>query len=48
VPPVIDQAIQLKKQHGKPYLIWMQLGITNQQAAEKAQKAELVVIMNNV
>ncbi len=46
VPPVIDQAIQLKKQHGKPYLIWMQLGITNQQAAEKAQKAEVAVIMN--
>lgn len=46
VPPVIDQAIQLKKQHGKPYVIWMQLGVTNQQAAEKAQKAELAVIMN--
>lgn len=46
VPPVIDQAIQLKKQHGKPYVIWMQLGITNQQAAEKAKEAELAVIMN--
>jgi len=46
VPPIIDQAIQLKKQHGKPYVIWMQLGITNQQAAEKAKEAKLAVIMN--
>jgi len=46
VSHIVDQAIQLKKQYGKPYVIWMQLGITNQQAAEKAQKAELAVIMN--
>lgn len=46
VPSIVDQAIQLKKQHGKPYAIWMQLGITNQQAAEKAKKAGLTVIMN--
>jgi len=46
IPPIVDQAIQLKQQHQKPYIIWMQLGITNQQAAEKAQKAGLTVIMN--
>lgn len=46
IPLIIDQTIQLRKQHGKPYVVWMQLGITNQQAAEKAQKAELTVIMN--
>ncbi len=46
VSPLIDQAIQLRKQHGKPYVIWMQLGISNQQAAEKAQKAGMTVIMN--
>lgn len=46
VPTIVDQAIQLKKQHGKPYVVWMQLGITNQQAAEKALKAGLTVIVN--
>ncbi|MFQ6068170.1 MAG: thioredoxin [Candidatus Bathyarchaeia archaeon] len=46
VMPIIDQAIQLKNQHGKLCVVWMQLGITNQQAAEKAQKAELTVIMD--
>ena len=46
VPPIVDQAIQLKKQHENPKVIWMQLGITNQQAAEKALKAGLTVIMN--
>ncbi len=46
VPPIIDQAIKLKRQYGKLYVVWMQLGITNEQAAEKAQKAELTVIMN--
>ncbi len=45
VPPIVDQAMQLKKQHGNPHVIWIQLGITNQQAAEKAQKAGLTVIM---
>lgn len=46
VPPIVDDAIQLKKQHGKPYVVWMQLGITNKEAAEKAQKAGLTVVMN--
>jgi thioredoxin len=46
VPPIVDQAIQLKKQYGKPYAIWMQLGIVNQEAAEKAQKAGLTVVMD--
>lgn len=46
VPPIVDQAIQLKKQHGTLQVVWMQLGITSPQAAEKAKKAELTVIMN--
>jgi len=46
VPSIVDQALQLKKQYGKPYVIWMQLGIVNQKAAEKAQKAGLTVVMN--
>jgi len=46
VPPIAEQAIELKKQYEKPYVFWMQLGIANQQAAEKVQKAGLTVIMN--
>jgi len=43
---IVDQAIQLKTRYGKIFVIWMQLGIINQKAAEKAQKAELTVVMD--
>ncbi len=46
VPAIVDQAIQLKKQHGNLQVVWTQLGITSPQAAEKAKKAELTVVMN--
>jgi thioredoxin len=46
VPPIVEQAIQLKKQYGKPHVIWMQLGITNEETAEKAQKEGLTVVMD--
>jgi len=46
VPPIVDQAIQLKEKHGIPHIIWMQLGIVNYQAAEKAKEAGLQVIMD--
>jgi len=47
VPPIVDQAIQLKQANKKPYVVWMQLGIANLEAAEKARKAGLVVVMDN-
>jgi len=43
---IIDQAIKMKEKYGKPYVVWMQLGITNGEAAEKAKKAGLIVVMN--
>ena len=46
VPHIVNQAIQLKKLHGVPHVIWIQLGIINKQAAEKARDAGLTVVMD--
>ena len=46
VPPIVDQAVKLKEMHGKPIVVWMQLGIVNEQAAETAKQAGLTVVMN--
>jgi uncharacterized protein len=46
VPSVVEQAIKLKKGNGKPFVVWMQLGIINQEAAQAAQNAGLIVIMD--
>ena len=41
VPPVVDQAIEIKAA-----AIWMQEGIKNEQAAEKARKAGIKVVQD--
>jgi predicted CoA-binding protein len=46
VPPIVEQAIKLREKHGKPNVIWMQQGIINEQAAEMATKAGLIVVMD--
>ena len=46
VPPIVEQAIRLKQTYGKPSVVWMQLGIVNEQAARTARQAGLVVVMN--
>jgi thioredoxin len=46
VPPIVDQAIQLREKNGKPYVVWMQLGIVNEGAAARARKAGLTVVMD--
>jgi len=46
VLPIVEQAIQLKEKNGKPYVVWMQLGIINEEAAVRARKAGLTVIMD--
>ena len=46
VPPIVDQAVKLKEMYGKPIVVWMQLVIVNEQAAETAKRAGLTVVMN--
>jgi uncharacterized protein len=46
VAPIINQAIQIKTKFGRPLVVWMQMGIVNAQAAETAQRAGLVVVMD--
>ncbi len=46
VMPVVEEAIQIKKKHGILKVIWMQLGIINEEAARKAEASGLKVVMN--
>jgi len=46
IPPIVDQTIELKKKLGNPRIIWMQLGIVNEEAAKRARNASLTVVMD--
>lgn len=46
VPPIVDQAIQLRKKYGNPRVIWMQLGIVNEEAEKSATEAGFKVVMD--
>ncbi len=45
-PAIVEQAVKLKERYDKPYVVWMQLGIINEQAAETARQAGIIVVMN--
>ena len=46
IPPVVEQVIALKAMFGRVFVVWLQLGIVNEQAAEVARKVGLVVVMD--
>jgi hypothetical protein len=46
VPSIVDDAIKLREEHGAPHVVWMQLGIVNEKAAEKARAAGMTVVMD--
>ena len=46
VPSIMEQAIKLKQRNGKPYVIWLQLGIVNEEAADAGRRAGLTVVMD--
>lgn len=46
VPNIVEQAVKMKKHNGIPRVIWMQLGIANDEAAKTAREAGMTVVMD--
>lgn len=45
-PKIVDEVLERAKQKGDVKVIWLQEGIRNDEAAEKARKAGLIVIQD--
>lgn len=46
VPAIVDEAITIKNRVGSPNVIWMQLGIVNEEAAKRAREAGFTVVVD--
>ena len=46
VDSLVEQVIKLKEANSVPTVVWMQLGIKNEEAAEMGKLAGLTVVMN--
>jgi predicted CoA-binding protein len=46
VPAIVEEAIKLKNRLGTPKVVWMQLGIVNEEAARRAKEAGFTVVMD--
>jgi predicted CoA-binding protein len=47
VGKIVEDAIVLRKKFGTPHVIWMQLGIINEEATENARRAGFEVVMDH-
>jgi len=45
-PAIVDEAIALRNRLGTPKVIWMQLGIVNEEAARRTEEAGFTVVMD--
>lgn len=46
VPPIVEEAVEIRKKYGRLKAIWMQEGVVNKEAAQAAEDAGLIVIMD--
>jgi hypothetical protein len=46
VPPIVAEAVQLRRNAGGPKAVWMQLGIVNEEAARSATESGMDVVMD--
>ena len=46
VLPVVEEALEIHKRYGRLKAIWMQEGVVNKEAAQAAEQAGLMVVMD--